>query len=799
VIPRHVRRRAWQAAAVAALALLVVRAWPHPPLRDSVPVSTVVWSADGAVLRITRASDDQYRTWVPLAAMSPALVDAFLIKEDRWFYWHPGVNPVALTRAALRTYGGSARQGGSTITMQLARLRGGLRTRTPMGKLRQMADAMWLELRYSKRALLEAYLNVVPLGGNVEGVGAASRLYFDKTPDRVTLGEALTLAVIPQHPAGRAGRGGSEASLLAARAQLAMDWTRVHGGTDEERRQLALPVVAGRRGVMPMAAPHFVDALLATGQAGVGRAGGGLADRPPDGQVDTTLDLGLQRLLERQLDRYLRQYGTRGIRNASAILVDTRDMAVKAWLGSADYWNRDIDGQVNGVLAKRSPGSTLKPFVYALALDQGVLHPRTILRDAPSAFGPYAPENFDGRFNGPIAAEDALIRSRNIPAVWVATQLRQPSLYQFLESAGVRDLRPAEFYGLALPLGGGEVTMEELAGLYAMLANGGVLRPLRATAADPSPDGVRLLSAEAAFVTLDMLQHNPRPDGDGTLPPRTRWPVAWKTGTSWGFRDAWSAGVVGPYVLVVWIGDFRGEGNPAFVGTDAAAPLFFRIADAVNLARPDDTPAPAVPPPGVTRVEVCTDSGDLPNADCPRTIATWYIPGRSPIRVSQLHRTVGIDPLTGHAVCPPYPPGTRLEVFEYWSSDMLRLFRQSGVPRRTPPPAAECAADAADGPRIASPIRGLSYALRAATSQSRSGPRGSDSDGSGRETIPLDATAAGDASRLFWFDGRALIGAQSTAGAPLAWRPTEAGIHLVRVVDDRGRSAEREVDVQFTR
>ncbi len=766
---RPVLSRAWQAAAVAALALLVVRAWPRPPLRDSVPVSTVVWSADGAVLRMTRASDDQYRTWVPLAAMSPALVDAFLIKEDRWFYWHPGVNPVALARAAVRTYGGSARQGGSTITMQLARLRGGLRTRTPMGKLRQMADAVWLELRYSKRALLEAYLNIVPLGGNVEGVGAASRLYFGKTPDRVTLGEALTLAVIPQHPAGRTGRGGSEASLLAARARLAAAWTRVHAGTDEERRQLALPVVAGRRGAMPMAAPHFVDAVL--------------ADRPPDGRVDTTLDLGLQRLVERQLDRYLRQYGPRGIRNASAILVDTRDMAVKAWLGSADYWNRDIDGQVNGVLAKRSPGSTLKPFVYALALDQGVLHPRTVLRDAPSAFGPYAPENFDGRFNGPIAAEEALVRSRNIPAVWVATQLRRPSLYQFLQSAGVRDLRPAEFYGLALPLGGGEVTMEELAGLYAMLTNGGMLRPLRAMAADPSPDGVRLLSAEAAFVTLDMLQHNQRPDGDGSLPPRTRWPVAWKTGTSWGFRDAWSAGVVGPYVLVVWIGDFRGEGNPAFVGTDAAAPLFFRIADAVNLARPDDTPPPAVPPPGVTRVEVCADSGDLPNVDCPRTIATWYIPGRSPIRVSQLHRTVGIDPLTGRAVCPPYPAGTRLEVFEYWSSDMLRLFRQSGVPRRTPPPAAECAADAADGPRIASPIRGLSYALRAATAQS----------------IPLDATAAGDASRLFWFDGRALIGAQSTAGAPLAWHPTEAGIHLVRVVDDRGRSAEREVDVQFTR
>ena len=786
---RLAARRAGQGAAILAFVLIAIRLWPRPPLRDSIALSTEVWSADGALLRLTRATDDQYRSWTPLEAMSPALVDAFLLKEDRWFFWHPGVNPVALSRAVTRTYAGSSRQGGSTITMQLARLRGGLRTRTPAGKLRQIADALWLELRYSKRTLLEAYLNVVPLGGNVEGVGAASRLYFDKTPDRVTLGEALTLAVIPQHPAGRAGRDGSEAGLLAARTQLAGAWTRVHAVSGDARRQLDLPVAVARRGPMPMPAPHFVDAVL---------AGGPLADRRSAGRVDTTLDLGLQHLVERQLTRYLVEFGPRGIRNASAVLVDTSDMAIKAWVGSADYWNADIDGQVNGVLAKRSPGSTLKPFVYALALDQGVLHPRTMLRDAPSAFGSYTPENFDGRFNGPIAAEDALIRSRNIPAVWVATQLRQPSLYQFLASAGVRDLKPAEFYGLALPLGGGEVTMEELAGLYAMLANGGVLRPLRTIAAEPAADGVRLVSEEAAFVTLDMLQHNPRPDGDGLLAPRTQWPVAWKTGTSWGFRDAWSAGVLGRYVLVVWIGDFRGQGNPAFVGTDAAAPLFFRIADAVNLARPDDAPPPTRPPAGVTRVDVCADSGDLPNADCPRSVATWYIPGKSPIRVSQLHRTVGVDPLTGRAVCPPYPPGTRLEVFEYWSSDMLRLFRQSGVPRRTPPAAPDCAGNEADGPRIASPIRGVSYALRGTPARG-SEPGRSGADGSVRDTIPLDANAAGDASRLFWFDGRALIGTQSATGVPLAWRPTDAGIHLVRVVDDRGRSAEREVDVQFTR
>jgi penicillin-binding protein 1C len=772
-------RRLLKTAAGCAVALAVLRLWPHAPLMQRYPLSTGVYSSDGELLRVTRAPDDQYRLWVPLEQISPALADAFLLKEDRWFYWNPGMNPIALARAAARTYGGDRRQGGSTLTMQLARLTKRLKTKTPAGKLRQVAEALWLEARYSKHDLLEAYLNVVPFGGNIQGVGAASRIYFGKAPDRVTLSEALTLAVIPQSPATRAGRAPSEAGLLRARAELGRAWRRRHGDDEAVRRQVMLPIVARQQFSMPRLAPHFVDALLAD-------------RRSPGGRIDTTIDLRLQRLVERQIARHLDRVGDVGVHNAAAVLIDTRDMAIKAWVGSADYWNEAIDGQVNGVLAKRSPGSTLKPFVYALALDQGVLHPQTMLRDAPTSFGPFAPENFDGRFVGPISAQEALIRSRNVPAVWVSTQLRQPSLYQFLSSAGVRDMKPESFYGLALPLGGGEVTMEELAGLYAMLANRGVLRPLRAEASGRArvaagaeeADGVRLLSPEATFVTLDMLRRNPRPDADGTIAVRARWPVAWKTGTSWGFRDAWSAGVIGPYVLVVWIGNFEGQGNPAFVGVDAAAPLFFRIADALNMARPDEAAEPLTPPPGVSRVAVCAESGDLPNVHCPHTVDTWYIPGKSPIRVSQLHRAVAIDPRTGRAGCPPYAAGTRFEVFEFWSSDMLKLFRQAGMPRRIPPPLPPCTAeDTMDGPRIASPLRSVSYALR------RSAPQ---------EAIALDASAAADVQRVFWFDGGALIGARAVADGALPWRPAADGAHLIRIVDDHGRSAERDVEVRFT-
>lgn len=277
--------------------VLAIRFWPRPPLKDQFPLSTAVWSSDGELLRVTLAADDQYRLWTSLSDMSPALVDGFLLKEDRWFWWHPGVNPIALTRAGFRTWLGGARQrgarqGGSTLTMQLARLMYRLNTKTPAGKLRQGAAALWLEARHSKRDLLEAYLNVAPFGSNIQGVGAASRIYFGKPASQVDLGEALTLAVIPQSPVARTG---VSHVLPAARARLGALWIRTHRTTESERREIALPINIGPRYSLPDQAPHFVDALLRQQSSRTGR-------------LDTTLDAGLQRLTERQIERYLNQF-----------------------------------------------------------------------------------------------------------------------------------------------------------------------------------------------------------------------------------------------------------------------------------------------------------------------------------------------------------------------------------------------------------------------------------------------------------------------------------------------------------
>nr|WP_277929979.1 penicillin-binding protein 1C [Lysobacter sp. M15] len=767
--------------------LAAVRLWPRPPLSDAQPQSTAVYDANGRLLRLVLADDQRYRLWLPLQEMPQTLRDAVLLHEDAWFYRHPGVNPASLLRAAWTTYaGGGARVGGSTITMQLARLRWRLQTRSPGGKLVQIARALQLEAGYSKDDILEAYLNLAPYGGNIEGVGAASLIYFDKPAAALTLPEALTLAVMPQAPTRRgrlrrdAERGDSYAGagLAAARARLYARWKTKHASDAAQDASMALPITLRTPRGLPFAAPHFVEQVL-----------GERFLHPQAGpRIDTTLDLRLQRLLESRVRSHIQRARTRGVRNAVAMLVDTRDMGVRALVGSANYFDDSLHGQVNGAAGKRSPGSTLKPFIYALALDQGVLHPATVLRDVPSAFGPYTPENFDGRFLGPVTAADALVRSRNIPAVTVAAQLQQPGFYQFLRDAGIARMASEGHYGLALVLGGGEVTMEELARLYAMLGNDGLLKPLRLRKEDPQAGGTALLSAEAAYIVRDMLRRGPRPDAHATSGLREQ-PIAWKTGTSWGFRDAWSVGVVGPYVLAVWLGNFDGAPNPALVGVDMAAPLFFSIVDGLRAARVDLAEPPRRWPLNLKRVEVCRASGDLPNAWCPQRGWTWFIPGKSPIRTSTVHRAIAVDSVTGQAACGPFDPARmRMQVFEFWPSDLMQAFAQAGIPRRAPPVNADCAdvADVGvgDAPRIQSPLRATRYVLRL------SRPRES--------AIELRATLDADVSRAFWFAGNSYI-ATTTRGGSAQWIPEREGRFKLSVVDDHGRVDARNVEIAVER
>src|SRR6266550_2168597 len=472
-------------------------ALPKPPLLDGIAFSQCVRDRSGKLLRVTLSADQKFRIWTPLEEISPDLIDATLRYEDKYYAHHPGVNPIALARGAadlLRFH--RATTGGSTVTMQLARLRFHLHTRTISGKLEQIMRALELERHYSKNQILEAYLNLAPYGRNIEGIGAASEIYFDKPATKLSRPEAIALSVIPQSPSRRALHADRDNHSVNLAQSSWYDRNKERRSPDRRREHST----AGKPSLLEFSmrefrprmqterkfiAPHFVQELLETSH---GRD-----------QIITTLDLEKQRAIERRVTDYVANNRNRGIENAAVFLVDTRTMDVVAQIGSADFYKAEINGQVDGTRSPRSPGSTLKPFVYALALEQGLIHPLSILADAPRSFGEYNPENFDREFLGPIRACDALARSRNVPAVELTSHLSHPTLYQFLKNAGVPLPKPESFYGLALPLGGAEVSMQDLIRLYASLANNGELRPLRYTTRDSAPAPKKILSPEAAF------------------------------------------------------------------------------------------------------------------------------------------------------------------------------------------------------------------------------------------------------------------------------------------------------------
>ncbi len=763
--------------AVALLTILILLRLFSPALRSDVSFSQAIYDRSGNLIRLTLSRDDKYRLWLPLKAISPVLINATLLHEDKWFRFHPGVSPASLGRAIWHTYIKKDRKiGGSTITMQLARIKYDINSRTISGKTTQILAAFWLELLYSKNDILEAYLNLVPYGLNIEGAGAASLIYFHKNADKLTLTDALTLSVIPQSPAKRMGNRGEDGmpayqSLEQARKVLFAKWVGKYPKDKDQKSFVDAPIVLKRPSDLPFLAPHFANEVRELD--------------PFDPVLHTTLDLRLQKLIERHVKSYVEANRPKGVNNAVVLLVDHRTLEVKSLVGSADFFDQKIDGQVNGARAKRSPGSALKPFIYGLGIDQGLIHPMTMLKDAPMSFGSYNPENFDNDFVGPIKAKDALVKSRNVPAVEITSRLASPGLHGFLLKAGITRMRDESFYGMSLALGSAEVSMEELAQLYAMLANGGELKGFKFLKSQKEEEGARLLSKEASYLVLDMLSANPNPL-QGFRPEwiRDHLPVSWKTGTSFGFRDAWSVGVVGPYVLAVWIGNFDGEGNPAFVGREAAAPLFFEIIDSLKSedSEIDEFSGKGLAELNLTKVEVCALSGGLPGPDCTQRASTWFIPGTSPIAKCDVHRRISINSRTGLRSCIDGGPRTRSEVYEFWPSDLIAIFRQAGVPRRVPPPyepgcSNEVMSSRGTGPQITSPRDGVVYSLRA----------GSFKD----ERVPLTAVTDADSKTIHWFMSEKYLGS-SESGKVFFWKP-EPGRFVVRAVDDHGRSAVRDV------
>jgi len=744
-----------------------------PPLLDGVPTAHVVLDREGSLLRMGLSEDEKYRIHIPLEAVSPKAIDAVLLYEDRYFYSHCGINPVAMLRAALTWFTGGRRSGASTLTMQVARLRFGLSTGSWSGKLRQIWLALRLERHYSKHEILEAYFNLAPYGGNIEGIEAAARIYFHKPAFRLTTQEVLALTVVPQNPSRRnplTGKG-----FEKARALLAGIWQQTYDEADLDATVYPLRIFTPAD--IPFEAPHATSELLATQK---------------ESRITSSLSLKEQKLIEDHLRLFAARGKTYGLTNAAAILVHAPTREIRALAGSADFFSAAIQGQVDGTKAKRSPGSTLKPFIYALALDQGLIHPMSLLIDSPRSFGGYDPENFDKGFRGPLSAKEALRTSRNLPAISLAQQLKDPDLYDFLQRTGVVLPQTREHYGLSLVLGGAEVSMRELAALYAVLVNEGLYAPLRLTrenrennsaAVMTSDDQRRVFSREACFITLDMLKRQ-----DVQIKSKGQsLPLCLKTGTSNGFRDAWTAGVMGDYVLIVWVGNFDNTANPLFVGAEAAQPLFTDIAEALagKLALQKKIPSQDL---NLVRIPVCAATGDTDTSLCPDTAETWFIPGVSPVRNTGIYREVLIDKATGLRACVPHSEKTRFEVSEFWPGNLRRIFAQAGLEKQAPPDwLPECRpADpdtAGTPPVILSPKPGVVYHVQL------SAP--------GKSQIPLSAGVAPGGTRLFWFAGDRLLG-ESGPDETLLWTP-DPGRYELRCTDNLGRTTRRTLDIRAAR
>jgi penicillin-binding protein 1C len=554
----------------------------------------------GRPLAARIAADQQWR-FAPVARVPDKYRRALLTFEDRRFEAHPGVDPLAVLRAARDNLAaGRVVSGGSTLTMQLARLLRADPPRTFPEKAREAVLALQLEWHLDKDEILRQYASRAPFGGNTVGLRAAAWRYFQRPPEQLSWAEAALLAVLPNSPA--LIHPGRDRERLRAKRDRLLETLREQGALDRDDLALARLEPLPRVQALPSLAPRLLDTLTAGGGAPLLR---------------TTLDADLQRRVRDLADHHGQRLGRQGVHNLAVVVIDHRAMAVRAYLGNVNHGDPLTYGAAVDIAARpRSTGSVLKPLLYGSMLDAGQLLPGTLVSDLPTNYGGYSPENFDREYRGAVPAHEALARSLNVPAVRMLRRYGVGRFHDQLRALGMTTLfRPADGYGLTLVLGGAEGTLMELTGIYARL-----IATARDGAAPPAAllSGVHPVAAPfpispgAAWLTLDALREVARP---GTARQwrlyRSSQPIAWKTGTSYGLRDAWAIGSNGRYTVGVWAGNGNGEPAPHLGGADTAAPLMLDVFSLLGTE-----PWPAAPLNDLKTVRACVDDGYLAGGRC---------------------------------------------------------------------------------------------------------------------------------------------------------------------------------------
>ena len=763
---------------IISLLILFVLADHIFPFRIDIPYSSILTDSKGTTINACLSNDDKWRMYTGLEEIPPAIKKAIVYKEDRFFYYHFGINPFSVARAIVKNIvRGKRTSGASTITMQVARLLEP-KERTYGNKIIEMFRALQLEWHFSKDEILQLYLNLVPYGGNIEGVKAASLIYFNKMPDHLSIGEIAVLSIIPNNP--NMLRPGKDNSLLhQERNKWLNRYKKAKLFAEQDIEDAKEEALKSSRHEIPRYAPHIAQRLF--------------NQYPEKPVIHSTINFETQLKVESIVKEHINRWYFRNVKNAAVLVIDNKTGNVIAYAGSADFYNEEDGGQVDGIRAIRSPGSTLKPLIYGLAIDHGLITPKTVISDVPVYFSGYEPENYDGKYHGLVSVEYALSNSLNVPAVKILNELNPKFVIKSLISAGFQQVKTdRKNLGLSVALGGCGVTLEEMTRLYYALSNKGELKELNFLYKDQiagkqkkakRPMPVKLISEEAAYMITEILTKVTRPDLPMEWQNSVNLPkVAWKTGTSYGRRDAWSIGYNKNYTIGVWAGNFSGEGVPELSGSETASPLLFNIFNTLDYKSEANW---YELPKGLESRIVCTVTGQVPAEFCNDLAIDYYIPGISSAKPCQHLKEVFISPDSSVSYCTSCRPqlGYIRALYPDYAPEVIAYFDEYRINyKKVPPHNGECERIfAGSAPIITSPLENAEYYV----------------DETDSMQIALSCNAANDVEHVYWYINKHFY-RQALPAEKLFFNATE-GITEISCSDDKGRNSDIHIQIKKIR
>ena len=728
--------------------------------------------------------DEKWRMKTNLDEISPLLRKTIVAKEDKYFFHHPGINPLSIGRAFMKNVLRKKRtSGASTITMQVAKALEP-KPRTYVNKMIEIFRALQLEWKYSKAEILQLYLNIVPYGGNIEGVKSASILYFKKNLDHLSLAEITTLSIIPNRPSLLV-IGKHNDLIKQERNRWLEKFAADELFTSKEIRDALQEPLTASRGTIPKMIPHLAIKLK----------------QLPGDIIRTNIEMNIQLKTEKLVQDYSRNLSLRNIRNAAVLIINNKTHEVITYIGSADFKDTIDAGQVNGAAAIRQPGSTLKPLLYGMCIDEGLMTPKSIVTDVAVNYDGYSPENYDRQFNGYVSMEYSLEHSLNIPAVKALRILGKERLVQSLALCNFQQVKKDQKkLGLSMILGGCGTSLEELTGLYSVFANDGkYIRPSfyrsdlegktdknfsdrkNLIFASEGNNQAQILSSAATFMINETLSKVNRPDFPLNWQSTERMPkIAWKTGTSYGRRDAWSIGYNKNYTVGIWVGNFSGIGIPEISGANIATPLLFKIFNTIDY---DSDQEWFQQPTDCDSRIVCSETG-LPPADhCTNLIMDNFIPLISTTQRCNNIEEVMISDHEKISYCKTCMPdaGYKKKMYKLIAADMQAYLDERGISyQKVPMHNPDCEKIFKDGaPSIISPRNGSEYLI------SKKNP----------EALQLSSNTGNDVNRVYWYINNQFYKAADAKNKQF-FIPEEGPVKI-SCTDDKGRSRDIWIQVKY--